>query len=100
MQDVLPVSGAKKLLAKCFAARNGACWARNRRKEPNIGICKVGLVVLKSASPQVFFFAPQRKLRFSKAQLGSMRLKLLDATFHCNFYECIWYAGICLDWLF
>ncbi len=66
MQDVLPVSGAKKLLAKCFAARNGACWARNRPKEPNIGICKVGHVVLTSASPQVFFLRRNINLGFQK----------------------------------
>ncbi len=43
-------------------------------------IPRVGHVALKSASPQVFFVAPERKLRFSKAQLRSLRFKLLDAT--------------------
>jgi hypothetical protein len=40
--------------------------------------------VLKSASPHVYFFA-QRKLGFSKAQLRSLRFKLLDATFMSAF---------------
>jgi hypothetical protein len=37
----------------------------------------------KSAS--FFFVAPQRKLRFSKAQLRSMRFKILDATLIATF---------------
>jgi hypothetical protein len=48
---------------------------------------KDGHVALKSASPQVFFVAPQRKLRFSKVQLRSLCFKLLDATFNSNFYD-------------
>jgi hypothetical protein len=31
------------------------------------------------------FVAPQRKLRFSKAQLRSLRFKFLDATFMTGF---------------
>jgi hypothetical protein len=49
---------------------------------------RVGHVALKSASPQVrkfCFVAPQRKLRFSKEQLLSLRFKLLDATFMTGF---------------
>jgi hypothetical protein len=34
-----------------------------------------------SANPQFIFAAPQRKLRFSKAQLRAFRFKLLDAIF-------------------
>jgi hypothetical protein len=34
------------------------------------------------------FVAPQRKLRFSKAQMCSLRFKLLYAIFNYNFYEC------------
>jgi hypothetical protein len=52
---------------------------------------RVRHVALKSASPQVFFVVPQRKLWFSKAQLQSLRFKLLNATFNRNFYDCIWY---------
>jgi hypothetical protein len=37
----------------------------------------------KSAS--FFFVAPQRKLRFSKAQLRSLRFKILDATLIATF---------------
>jgi hypothetical protein len=37
---------------------------------------------------------PQRKLRFSKAQLRSLRFKLLNATFNRNFYEWIWYGTL------
>jgi hypothetical protein len=60
--------------------------------------------VLKSTSAQVrkfFFAAPQRKLRFSKAQVHSLRFtgKLLDATFNRNFYKWIWYGKISLHWL-
>jgi hypothetical protein len=44
----------------------------------------------KSAS--FFFVAPQHKLRLSKAQLRSLRLKILDATFNHNFYDWIWYG--------
>ncbi len=43
----------------------------------------------KSAS--FFVVAPQRNLRFSKAQLRSLRSKLLDASFNRNFYDWIWY---------
>jgi hypothetical protein len=43
-------------------------------------IYRVGHIALKSASPQAFFVAPQRKLRFSKAQLRSLRLK----------FFCVW----------
>jgi hypothetical protein len=50
---------------------------------------KVGHVALKSASPQVFFVAPQSKLLFSKKQLCSLRFKLLDATLNRNFYDLI-----------
>jgi hypothetical protein len=46
----------------------------------------------KSASPQVFFVAPQCKLRFSKVQSCSLHFKLLDAIFNCYFYEWIWYS--------
>ncbi len=53
--------------------------------------------VRKSASPQAFFVAPQRKLRFSKAQLRSLRFKILDATFNRNFYVCIWYGETHLE---
>jgi hypothetical protein len=53
---------------------------------PATAITRVGHVALKSASPQVFFFDLQQcKLRFSEAQLRSLRFKLLDATFNCNF---------------
>jgi hypothetical protein len=48
-----------------------------------IATTRVGHIALKSASPQVlklFFVAPQRILRFSKAKLRSLRLKILDAT--------------------
>ncbi len=52
----------------------------------------VGHIELKRAQVHKFFVvAPQRKLRFSKAQLHSLRLKLLDTTFNCNFYE--WWYG-------
>jgi hypothetical protein len=47
--------------------------------------CRVGHIALKSASPEDFFVAPQRKLRFSKAQLRSLRFKVLDATFMTGF---------------
>jgi hypothetical protein len=54
-------------------------------------------IALKSASPQVFFFvAPQRKLRFSNAQLAFFRFKLLDTTFNRNLYELVWYGEILL----
>jgi hypothetical protein len=49
----------------------------------------------KSAS--FFLVAPQRKLMFSKAQLRSLRFKLLDATFNRDFYEWIWYGKTILD---
>jgi hypothetical protein len=41
----------------------------------------------------IFFVAPQRKLRFSKAQLRFLHFKLFDATFIHNFYHWIWYGG-------
>jgi hypothetical protein len=44
---------------------------------------KGGNVALKSAN--LFFAAPQRKLRFSKAQWRSLRFKLLDVTFFTGF---------------
>jgi hypothetical protein len=60
---------------------------------------RVGHNALKSASPQAFVVAPQRKLRSSKAQLRSLRFKILGATFNLNFYDWIWYGEIYLDWL-
>jgi hypothetical protein len=57
---------------------------------------RVKHVALKSASPQVrkfVFVAPQHKVRFSKAQLGSLHFKLLDATPNHNFYGWIWYSS-------
>jgi hypothetical protein len=39
---------------------------------------------------KLFFVAPQRKLRFSKAHLRSLRFQILDATFNRNFYDWIW----------
>jgi hypothetical protein len=51
---------------------------------------RVGHIALDSASPQVrklFFLAPQRKLRSSKAQLRSLRFKILGATLNRNFYQ-------------
>jgi hypothetical protein len=62
-------------------------------------VSRVGHYALKSASPQAFFVAPQRKLRFSKAQLPSLRFKILDATFNHNFYDWIWYGETYFDWL-
>ncbi len=65
---------------------------------------RVGQVALKSASPQVhklFFVAPQRKLRLSKAQLRSLLFILIDATFISYFFEWIWYGEsyfTCLNW--
>ncbi len=64
---------------------------------PELMKVRVGHVALKSASPQVFLVAPQRKLRFSKAQLRSLRFKLLDVTFNRNFYDWIWYGETSLD---
>jgi hypothetical protein len=46
---------------------------------------RVGHIAPKSANPQAFFVAPQRKLRFSKAQLRSLRFKILDATLVATF---------------
>jgi hypothetical protein len=57
--------------------------------------CRVGHIALKSASPQAFFFvAPQCKLRFFKAQLCSLRFKILDVTFIRNFYDWIRYVEV------
>ncbi len=64
----------------------------------NIAVCyaylgvRVGHIAMKSASPQAFFLAPQRKLRSLKAQLRSLRFKILDATFNRNFYHRICYG--------
>jgi hypothetical protein len=41
---------------------------------------RVGHIVLKNPIPEAFFVAPQRKLRFSKTQLLSLRFKMLDIT--------------------
>jgi hypothetical protein len=46
---------------------------------------RVGHIALKSASPQASLVAPQCKLRFSKAQLCSLRFKILDATLIASF---------------
>jgi hypothetical protein len=51
-------------------------------------LVRVGHIALKSASPQVrklFFVAPQRKLKFSKAQLRFFRFKILDTTLIATF---------------
>jgi hypothetical protein len=50
----------------------------------------------KSAS---FFVAQQRKLKSSKAQLRSLRFKILGTTFNRNFYDWIWYGETYLEWL-
>jgi hypothetical protein len=58
------------------------------QEETIMNICRVGHIALKSASPQVrkfFFLVPQRKLRSSKAQLRSLRFKILSATFMTGF---------------
>jgi hypothetical protein len=58
---------------------------------------KGGHVARKCASLQdrkFIFVALQRKLRSSKAQLRSLRLKLLEATFNRNFYDCNWYGTV------
>jgi hypothetical protein len=51
-------------------------------------ISKGGHVALKSVSPQdreFIFVLPQLKIRFSKAQLRSLRFKLLDVILIATF---------------
>jgi hypothetical protein len=53
-------------------------------------ISKGGLVALKSQQVRKFtLVAPQRKLRFSKAQLRSLHFKLLDAVLIATFMTAI-----------
>jgi hypothetical protein len=50
-----------------------------------IAFFKGGHVALKSAVHKFFLVSPQRKLRFSKAQLRSLRCKILGATLNATF---------------
>ncbi len=43
-------------------------------------LAELGILRWRAQVRKLFFVAPQRKLRFSKAQLRSLRLKILDAT--------------------
>ncbi len=47
---------------------------------------KVGMSRWRAQVRKFIFVAPQRKLWFSKAQLRSLRFKLLDETFNRNFF--------------
>jgi hypothetical protein len=64
---------------------------------PSTASVKGGHVARKYASLQdrkFIFVALQRKLRSSKPQMRSLCLKLLEATFIRNFYDCNWYAMV------
>jgi hypothetical protein len=50
-------------------------------------------------SARFFLLAPQRKFRPTKAQLHSLRFKILAATFNHNFYDWTWDGQSLLDWL-
>ncbi len=49
-------------------------------------LAKVGMLRWRAQVRKFILVAPQRKLRSKKAQLRSLRFKLLDATFNRNFY--------------
>jgi hypothetical protein len=61
--------------------------------------CAVIQRVERLQARKLFFVAPQRKLRFSKAQLRSLSFQILGATFNRIFYDWIWYGETYLDWL-
>jgi hypothetical protein len=70
------------------AVINSTCFT-GRRYLSVIGKRRVGHIALKSESPQAFFSCAATQL---KAQLRSLRFKILDATFNRNFYHRIWYS--------
>jgi hypothetical protein len=45
----------------------------------------LGILRLRAQVRKLFFVAPQRKLRFSKAQFCSLSLEVLDATLITTF---------------
>jgi hypothetical protein len=76
------------------ASENPSPWPpdtplqETNRRRYFYNICRVGHVALKSVNPQArkfFVVVPQRKLRLSKAQLRSLRFKILDATVIATF---------------
>jgi hypothetical protein len=63
-------------------------------KLPDLGILRLRAHVRK-----LFFVAPQRKHRFSKAQLRSLRFTIFRRNFNHNFYDWLWYGETYIDWL-
>jgi hypothetical protein len=69
-------------------------WVRILAHRPTTLKVHAAKVCMLREERKFILVAPQCKLRFSKAQLRSLRFKIFDATFMTSFGTKLWLAGL------